>query len=108
VDVVDVRIDDFDSVVESPNDDMIPYDPDAPSPITPATPIEKSGSVSQAYVPGSYLGVSSRVRAGSLSAHGRDQMPLIVASGKVGELWARGAQLGEQVGRVVVEDAQVR
>ena len=65
--------------------------------------------MTRAYGPGKYLGVTTttRVRSGSLGAHGREQMPLVVASGRVGEIWARGAQLGEQVGRVVVEDAQV-
>ena len=120
--MVDVRIDDFDTVESPYDDDTMTYDPDAPSPslspLTPSSPAlpDKSfphggdgrSTISQAYVAGKYLGVSSRVRAGSLSAHGREQMPLVVASGKVGEVWARGAQLGEQVGRVVVEDAQVR
>ena len=123
MDVVDVRIDDFDTVIDSPHsDDMIPYDPDAPSPIpsplTPSSPVTQdkalplpgsSSTVTRAYGPGKYLGVTTttRVRSGSLGAHGREQMPLVVASGRVGEIWARGAQLGEQVGRVVVEDAQV-
>lgn len=116
VDVVDVRIDDFDSA-ESPYDDTITCDPDAPSPITPSSPVpperplpgddkgKGSRTVSEAYGPGQYLTVS---RARAVSLGGRGPIPLVVASGRVGKTWAHGASLGEQVGQVVVEDVQVR
>lgn len=40
---------------------------------------------------------------------GKDIAPsLILVSGVAGKAWAKGADLGEQTGRVVVENVQVR